>query len=184
MAQLLLANPRKRRRTTSKKRKSPARRRRATSVTTRTTTRRYRRNPVGVGGIAGKFVDAGIGAAGALATDVAMKKLPFIPANLTEGPMGAATKGLVALGIGMLVAKVGKKRKLGEQLAAGGMTVAMYEVGKEMVGPSIGLSDYGGDLLGYDAGMGYYSDDMNDDWEDEGMGYYGNADTFDVAEDF
>jgi len=97
---------------------------------------------------------------------------------LTQGPMAAATKGVVSLGIGMLVSKVLKQRKLGEQLAAGGMTVAMYEAGKEMVGPSIGLGYGGGDLLGY------YGDDFNTDFSDEGMGYYGNANTYDVEEEF
>ena len=141
MAQLLLANPRKRR---TVRRKSA---RRSLS----TLRRRTRRNP-SPRGIAKTFTKSAIGAGGALAVDVLMSKLP-IPANLQTGLLAPITRGLVGIGLGMLVAKVAKKRELGEQLADGAVTVALYGAGKTMIGPSIGLS---GDLLGnayYDVGM-------------------------------
>lgn len=157
---LLLANPRKRRRrSVSKKR-----------------VRRYRRNPMSVTGMVAKVQDAAIGGAGALAVDFAMNKMPFMSNMMTNPAMTAAAKGVVSLGIGMLVSKGLKQRKLGEQLAAGGMTVAMYEVGKSTFGGAIGLGYSGGDLLGY------YADDFNTDFENEGMGYYGNANTFESDE--
>lgn len=179
--QLLLANPRKRK-------SAPKRRRRRalSSVTKRSTTRRYRKNPIGGGKIVDDVVSAAIGAGGALAVDFAMQKMPFIPAQFTTGPMGAATKGVIALGIGMLVGKVGKKRKLGSQLAAGGMTVAAYEAIKSTVGPSIGLSALpsGGNLLGeyYPSSIG--NDGMGEYFEDGGMGYTAAGETFESEFDF
>lgn len=163
MAQLMLVNPARRpsrRRKTVAKRRRVSRPRRAlatVSSTVRRTTRRYRRNPIKMGGIGQKFVDGGIGAFGALAVDVAMAKLP-IPAQLTANPMlAAATKGMLGVGIGMGVAKVLKKRKLGEQLAGGAVTISLYNALKGMVGPSIGLAGDDG-LLGYDDGLLGYND--------------------------
>lgn len=184
MSQLMLVNPRRRRRTTAK-RKTPAKsraRRALSSVSRRVSTvrRRYRRNPIKMTGIMGQFEGGAIGAAGALGVDFLMTKLP-LPASLTAGSMAPVAKGLVGIGLGMAVSKFGKKRKLGEQLAGGAVTVALYEFGKTTIGPHIGLSGNDG-LLGYDDGLLGY-DDFNDgvgwinpsavsSWDDSGMNGY------------
>ena len=168
MAELMLVNPRKRRRKTTRKRravaKAPVRRRRRRAAPA--PVRRRRRNPAARTNIMDQVIDASVGAGGALAVDVAMANLP-IPAQLTATPtMRAATQGAVSLGIGMLVANFGRKRKLGRQLAQGGLTVALHGMGKGMIGPTLGLSGYGNDLLGYndllDAGayVNGYGEDM------------------------
>lgn len=154
MAQLLLANPRRRRKSRSR---SVARRSR----------RRYRRNPIRSAGIMGTVKKGAIGAAGALAVDFAMQKLP-IPAQFQSGALAPAVKGAVGIGLGMLVAKFGKNRALGQQLADGAVVVALYGVGKNMVGPSLGLS---GDLLGYD-----WMDD------EDSLNYISPAQTIDMDE--
>jgi hypothetical protein len=180
MAGLLLANPRSRKR----RKAAPKRRRIATTSTMRVSKRRtYKRNPsVRAGSLIKSVKDAAIGASGALAVDFAMQRMPFIPANFTQGPMGAATKGAVAVVLGMIVGKVLKKPSLGAQLAAGGMTVAAYEGIKGAVGPSIGLSGMPyntGSLLGeyYPTGGGGA---MGEYFDDDGMGYMNPAETFDM----
>lgn len=161
MAQLLLANPRKRRaRRATAKKAAPARRRRRSvlaTTTTKVTRRRYKRNP-SPRGIMGQVQGAAVGAAGALAVDVAMAKLP-IPANLRTGVMGSAMQGVVSIGLGMIVGKFANK-KLGTQIADGGLTVALHGAMKSAVGPSVGLAGYDDNgLLGWgDSGLlGYQS---------------------------
>lgn len=164
MAQLMLVNPRKRRtRRAKSRRRSPTR---ALASVTRKTTRRYRRNPIRrAGNMVETFKGGAIGAAGALAVDVALQKLP-LPANLTQGNLAPITKGMVGIGIGMLVSKFGKNKKLGEQLAGGAVTVALYNAGKQMIGPSLGLS-------------GWENDDGLLGWGDDGLlGYYNAAPTY------
>ncbi len=172
MASLLMVNPRKRRtkRRTSKavsKRRAPSHR--LAAVTTRKT---YRRNPIRKAGMVDTFTKGAVGAAGALAVDVAMSKLP-IPANLQTEMLAPITRGVVGIGLGMLVAKVGKNKKLGTQLADGAVTVALYSAGKSMIGPKLGLAGaddlmyYGGD----DYAMNYYDDD-------DGMGWNSPANTY------
>ena len=108
MAELLLVNPRKRRKAKkTAKRRSPRRSLvAASSRAVKSIRRRFRRNPIG-GSVANnameQFKTGAIGAAGALAVDVAMQKLP-IPANLKTGTLAPIVKGLVGVGIGMLVA--------------------------------------------------------------------------------
>ena len=153
--QLLLANPRKRR-----KRRSPSRSR---------TRRRMRRNPIGARGIASTFTKGAVGAAGALAVDVAMARLP-IPAQFQTGPIGALTRGGVGIGLGMLVSRVGRNKRLGENLADGAVTVALYNTGKSLIGPQLGLSD--ASLLGYEW--------LNDD---DDLGYISPAQTMDMQPD-
>lgn len=189
--QLMLVNPRKRRRrrTTTKRRKSPARR--LSTVTTRTI-KRYRRNPSrrrGAGQMMETFMGGMIGAGGALAVDFAMKQLP-IPATLTANPlMAAATRGFVGIGLGMLVRNFGgtKGKKIGEQLAGGATTVALYTAGKGMFGAQLGLNGLEDGLLGYDDGLLGYSDFGDDGmgwidaeqvspWDNSGMGAYSEFD--------
>lgn len=182
MAKLLLANPRRRKtRRAAATKKAPARRRRSTAVvstTTKVTRRRYRRNPT-----APKMMEqvkgAAIGAAGALAVDVAFSKLP-IPAQFQTGVMGQLAKGVIALGIGMIASKTGNK-KLGVQLADGGLTVALHGAMKSTVGPSIGLAGYDdAGLLGWeDSGLLGFQN-----LSDDGMGFYSAAQTQDGVSGF
>jgi hypothetical protein len=185
MAKLMLVNPKKRKKA---KRRSVAKRKAPRRITrySKSPVKR-RRNPSSRGtGVFNQVKNAGIGAAGALAVDVAMSKLP-IPANFTATPtMAAATQGVVSIALGMLIAKFGKKRDLGRKISEGGLTVALHGMGKGLIGPSIGLSSYDGGLLGYDdgllgfqsqnqGGMGYYNPapsqvgdwEDNDDWNDD-----------------
>lgn len=171
MAQLLLSNPRKRRRKSTKaRRKSPSRR---LAISRSTTVKRYRRNPVRrlrASGIVDQFIGGAVGAGGALAVDFAMTKLP-IPDNMRTGPMGAVVKGLVGVGLGMAVSKFGRQKKLGEQMAAGAVTVSLYEFGKTQF-------NLGGEgLLGYgDNGLLGYTD-FNDN-----LGWNSPAPVFDTED--
>lgn len=185
MAQLMLVNPRKRRTT---RRRRPAARR--TTSVTKSVTRRYRRNPIRRNDIAATFKKGAVGGMGALAVDVVMQKLPMIPANLRTGIPGALTKGMVGVGVGMLVGNLMKNKRLGGELADGAVTVALYNAGKSAIGPQLGLSGYD-DLLGYSGddgllGMGYYDDnlDLSGGDMDDGMGYYDAAQTYDPMDEF
>ena len=164
MASLMLVNPRKRRkaRKTVAKRKAPRRRALSVSTTTRKSIRRYRRNPIRGGGVVKQFTDGAIGAAGALGVDVLMSKLP-IPAQLTSNPlMASVTKGMIGVGMGMAVSKIARNKKLGEQLAGGAVTIALYNAGRGMIGPSLGLAGSDDGLLGWNDGLlGMH--DFNDD---------------------
>lgn len=177
MSSLMLVNPRKRRSTRKKravtKRKSPARR---LSTTRTTTVKRYRRNPSPRMGSAIETVkDGAIGAAGAIATEVVLSKLP-LPANLMTGPAKTAVSALGAVGIGMLVGKFGSKA-LGKKMAQGGVTVALHTIMRSAVAGPVGLAGTD-DFMGYyDDGMGYVS--PQDVYEDGGMDA-----TFDMDEDF
>ena len=175
MAELMLVNPRKRRKSPKRKtvarRKSPTKRRRKNPIA-KSPARRRRRNPVAGTKVMDQIINAATGAAGALAVDVAMARLP-IPANLIATPMmRSASQGAVSLAIGMLVSNFGKKRKLGRQLAEGGLTVALHGMGKATIGPAIGLSGIDDSLLGYEDSLLGVSrfEDMNGD-----LGWYGAA---------
>ncbi len=187
MAQLMLVNPRKR-----KSRKTPAKRRK-TSVAGRAVSavkrrvgslrKRYRRNPIGgtANNAMATFKEGAVGAAGALAVDVLMQKLP-IPANLRTGTMAPIVKGLVGIGVGMAVAKFGKNKQLGKQLAQGAVTVSLYAAGREMLKKPLGLSGADDDYMGADFDdLGYY--EMGD-YDDSlsGDGFMGNADDTDMGE--
>lgn len=137
MAKMMMVNPKKRR-------KTPAKRKAGKSVA-----KRRRRNPIRTAGAINQIQNAAVGAAGALGVDVVMAKMP-LPIAMTATPaMRAATQGVVSLALGMLVANFGKKRVLGRQIAEGGLTVALHGVGKGLIGPQLGLSAYGGNLLAY-----------------------------------
>lgn len=148
MAHLMLVNPKKRRKSSAAKPAKRVKRRKvsyAKNPIQRKHHRRYRRNPISGGGIVGQLKNSAIGAAGALAVDVAMAKLP-IPVQYKSGPMLHVAQGLISLGLGFAVAKFGKNKTLGMQLAEGGLTVAMYAAARTTLAPSLGLGD---DLLGY-----------------------------------
>lgn len=154
------ANPvrRRRRRRASVRRyaSNPVRRRRRS-----VRVRRYRRNPSsrGMMGGFGKFLPgaAGIGL-GAVGTEIAMSYLP-IPANLKVGVMRQVTKGVVGIGLGMLLGKVLRQKRLGNFFALGAVAIAVHDGVKEWLtkaAPSIGFGMYL-PRGGLPSSLGYYS---------------------------
>ena len=132
MAKMLLANP-------SRRKKRPRRR---TGVSLRRkSARRYRRNPIPVKGISANVKTGAVGAASALATDFVLQKIPAL-GSIAGGRFLPAVKAAVGIGLGMGVSKFLKNRTLGKEVADGAVTVALYELGKTMVGPTIGLNGY------------------------------------------
>jgi hypothetical protein len=127
---------RKHKRVATVAKKSTKRRRRY--AVTASKRRKYRRNP---GRGLGKFsmqgfakntlMPSAIGAAGALGLDILIGFLP-LPANLKTGPMRSVVRiaGAVALGIvaGMVV-----KKETAANIAAGAVTVTLYDVLKGAV---------------------------------------------------
>lgn len=183
MAQLMLVNPRKRRakRKTSRRKSTGLVARASSRVSTglKRIRRSYRRNPIAKNDIFSQFKDGAIGAAGALAVDIAMQKLP-IPDNLKTGQMKPIVQGLVGIGIGMAVAKFGKNRTLGKQLAGGAVTVSLYNAGRQMLAPTLGLAGSEDGLLAYED-MGAYDDTLfgaddgllgDDQFPEGGVGAY------------
>jgi hypothetical protein len=169
MAELMLVNPRRRRKGRKAKAKTGRRSlvaRASSGVRTklRSIRRRYRSNPIGgrASSALDQFKTGAIGAAGALAVDIAIQRLP-LPDSLKTGQLAPIVKGFIGIGIGMAVAKFGKNRELGKKLAQGAVTVSLYNAGKEMLKGPLGLSDDG--LLGFsDSGL------LDGDFDDYGMG--------------
>lgn len=147
---LFARNPaRRRRRSTARSAvrrvyaRNPSRRRRTRSV------RRYRRNPSGMGGV-GKLTSLLMPAvfigAGAVVTEIATGYLP-IPMAWKTGPMRYVVKAGVGIGLGLVVAKVFKQKKLGYYFAAGAVAIAAHDLIKTWLVTSVpsvrGLSQYG-----------------------------------------
>lgn len=156
MAELMLINPRKRKRRTKARKANPKRRRRVTARRARrrnpvmplanvrrrrrysTVSRKRRRNPIGGrrrfslrGFTANTLMPSAIGAAGAIGLDVLMGLLP-LPAMVKTGPMKPVARIVGAIGIGMLAGMI-TNRRVGEQVAAGAVTVVMYDTLKGFV---------------------------------------------------
>lgn len=161
MAQAIFVNPKKRG-SKGRKAKTTSRRRKS-----------YRRNPLPkFGGVANQFKDGAIGAAGALGVDIAMAKLP-IPANLKTGTFAPVVKGLVGVGLGMAVEKVMKNKRMGQQIALGAITVSLYNTGKTMLAPTLGLQGF------EDQGMLGFEDNGLLGWDmDNELGYTSAAPSF------
>lgn len=172
-------NPRKRRRRTAAlagpapARKVSRRRRRRMSSGRRSFARR-------MGGMRGfsinsflnnTLVPAGIGAAGALGTDLALKYAqPYLPAFLQSG-IGyslARIGGAVAVGY---VAGMGLGKARGEQAMAGAITVTLYDLFKSQIGASLGLQGLGM-YVGTDRGMGWISPALQAGTGMHGLGMY------------
>lgn len=142
------AAPRRRRRRSSAGKRHPAmgytigsRKIRRRKLNPRGRRRRYRRNPFGLpsfGGIMGQLTQAGYGAAGGIALNLALSYLP-LPDVLKTGWARHATRVAGALGLGMVAKKfLGAK---GNAVAAGAMTIVVYDVLKQLLGqfaPEIG----------------------------------------------
>lgn len=111
---------------------------------------RYRRpNPIGF--LSNTLMPSVIGGAGALALDVALGVLP-IPDKLKSGPLSPLVKVAGAVGLGMLASKM-VNRRVGEQIAAGAITVQVYNFAKAMLikvggGKIPGLSMYPDGYMG------------------------------------
>lgn len=151
MAEMLLVNPRRRRRRAStKKRRTRARTRVVYANPTRPKRRRRRsgarRSRIGRvtrrtrsgrsfvtsrGFINQTLLPAGVGAAGALGVDIAMGMLP-VPDALRSGPLAPFVRLAAAVGIGFIATQV-TNRRTGEAVAAGAVTVVMYDVIKGFV---------------------------------------------------
>ena len=165
----LLVNPRKRRsskRKTARKthRKSPSRS--LATVTTRKVAR-YRRNPSVRGNIMTTVKDGAIGAAGAIAAELLLSKLP-LPAQFKSGPMQTVASALASVAVGMAVSKFGKKAALGKAMAQGGVTVALHQTMRGMVAAPLGIS----------SGVGYY-----DDYNDTDLGWTESVETWPSGEE-
>lgn len=112
---------------------------------------RYRRpNPIG-NFVKDTLMPSVVGGAGALALDVAMGVLPLPPA-MKAGPMAPLVKAAGAVGIGMLAGQL-MGRRVGEQVAAGGLTVTVYNVARQLLvrasgGKIPGLNEYVGEYVG------------------------------------
>lgn len=161
------ANPapavRKRTRRTSKRDASTAGR----------TLRRRRSNPVGgVGGfIKNTMMPSAVGGAGALALDLVMNMLPLPPA-MKSGPMRPVVKVVGAIGLGMLASKMAS-RQVGGQVAAGALTVTLYDMARvalaknDMTKKLFGLGEYGVE----DARVGEFVSEYVSGDEQESIGY-------------
>lgn len=127
--------------TTAKPRRARASRKTSTVI-------KYRRNPLPArarGIVAENIKPAVIGAAGALALDVIVAKLP-IPAQLKTGPANYAARAIGAIALGMVAEKVGKlKHEHAVSLARGGLTVVLHDAGKALMRaqfPALALAAY------------------------------------------
>lgn len=141
---------------------------------------RYRRpNPIGF--LSNTLMPAAVGAGGALALDVALGALP-LPATLKTGPMAPLVKVAGAVGLGMIASKV-VNRRVGEQIAAGALTVQVYNMAKAALvkfggGKIPGLSMYpDGYLNEYVSSdmpaLGYVDSGMQvGEFVEDGMGGY------------
>lgn len=130
-------NPRRRRRRSHASaarriyRRNPARRARAPMRR-----RRYRRNPsAGVGKLSSLIWPAVFIGLGGVATEVACAYLP-IPIAWKQGPMRYVVKGAVGVGVGLVIAKALKQKRLGYYFAAGAVAIATYDMVKHWLNAS------------------------------------------------
>lgn len=161
--------------TTAKPRRAKARRR-SVAVT-------YRRNPLPArakGIVSENLKPAAIGAAGALALDVIVAKLP-LPANLKTGPVSYAVRAVGAIALGMAAEKIGKlKHGTAVDLARGGLTVVIHDAGKALIRaqfPSLALAAYEeemADIAGMVDGLALYDDNLTVNGLAENYSYAGN----------
>lgn len=170
--------------TTYRRNPTPVRRHRRRRASVAVGRRRYRRNPSGGGGkfnlMSTAFSGIMIGA-GAVGVEVIMGYLP-IPATWKTGPMKYPVKAGLAIGIGMLIAKMGgaKGRRVGELLALGGVVTAAHDMIKDTLAgalPGVKMGSYNWAPYGYNAPlnqsfprMGYYT--AGQTAKGPGMGQY------------
>lgn len=149
----------------------------------RRVTRRRRSNPIGGMGdfLTGTLMPSAIGGGGALLLDVALAVLP-IPASLKVGALAPVVKIAGAVGLGMAAGMV-VSRKTANQIAAGALTVTMYNIAKGLLVKATGGKIPG--LAGHDeyyslmpSGVGEYVGEYVGDGDamgaipfDDGVGY-------------
>lgn len=169
------ANPRRRRRSRARRsyRRNPVqsrylsnpRRRRRRSVTT-ARRRSYRRNPSArrLGGGLAKLIMPAVGVGiGALAAEFAMAQMP-IPATWKTGVMRQVTKAGVAIGLGYVVGKILKQKRLGMYIGLGGVAIAAHDLAKELLlkqFPSMQFGYYNPGMVS--GGFGQYLPNMTGD---------------------
>ena len=126
---------------------------------------RYRRpNPIG-SFMKDTLMPSVVGGAGALVLDIAVGLLPLPPA-FKAGPMAPLVKVAGAVGIGMLAGQF-LGRRVGEQVAAGGLTVTMYNVARQLL-----VKVGGGSIPGLSEYVSMYPDALMGDYTDYGrLGY-------------
>lgn len=184
----MVANPRRRRtRKTSAVTAAPRRRRRRASFSaniSKRVSRARRRTHSGKSFLTAKgfmnetLIPSAVGAGGALGLDLLMGYLP-LPAAVQTGALRPVTRLALAAALGLIATKVAG-RKVGEQVAAGAVTVVVYDTfksyAKKMM-PNLPLSGYGNlELIntGVPVGVGEYVtyNDPNAIVQPIGMGEY------------
>lgn len=127
--------------------------------------RRVRRNPIGLGGlrraggglvgaIKAQVIGAGVGAAGAIALDFALR---FAPVSVKTGAMSHVTKAAAAVALGL----AGRRNALVAQAAQGALTIALYQAARQYVTVPMGLGEISDSDMqqladSYGDGMGVY----------------------------
>lgn len=170
-ARSVAAPTRRRARRSVAPKRSPARRKYRRSSSTAASsagrTLRYRRpNPIG-DFVGSTLIPSAVGGAGALALDVAIAMLPLPPA-MKAGPMAPLVRVAGAVGLGMIAGKVAGRR-VGEQVAAGALTVTLYNAARAAL-----VRVSGGKIPGlsmYPEGVGDYVSEA----DMEALGYTGSA---------
>lgn len=117
---------------------APTRRRRSKTRRYASKARNYLRRARGseLGNfVSGVMVPGMIGAAGALAVDMAWARLP-IPAMLQTGPMAPLARIGLAVGVGMAVGAVAGK-SYGRQATNGAVLVTLYDLAKGFIAPTV-----------------------------------------------
>lgn len=137
---------------------SPVRRRRRSSrrrayvAKARSYYRRARGSDFGTF-LSSTLIPAGVGAAGALAIDMAWGRLP-IPNNMKTGAMAPVTRIAAAVALGYGVRAIAGK-KFGDEAMAGAITVTLYDLLKAQIAPSVPATP--ATTGAFVNGLGYYS---------------------------
>lgn len=153
MAELLMVNPRKRRRKSSTRR-----RRRNPTTSLQANPRRRRRNPIdgrGMKNIMNQVTTAAIMASGGVVTDMITAKLP-LPADMKTGNMAPLARAGVAVGLGIVLDKGLKQRKIATDVTQGALVVIAHDFITKQFGQRLGLSAYE-EMSAYEE-LGDYSD--------------------------
>lgn len=137
MAQLLMVNPRKRRRKTGGKKRVSS----SGAVKRRKVFSRRRRNPIAVKGIAQQVMTAAVMAGGGIATDMIVARLPLSP-DMKGGNMAPLVRAGVAIGLGMVLDKGLKQRKIAAEATQGALAIIAHGVMTKKMGINTGLAAY------------------------------------------
>jgi hypothetical protein len=126
-------NPSRRRRTHHHRRAAARRVYRRNPIMRRNPRRRFRRNPSGgVGKLSAMVLPAVFIGLGAVGSEIVCGYLP-IPLAWKAGPMRYIVKGAVGVGIGLVLAKAFKQKRLGYYFAAGAIAIATHDFVKNLI---------------------------------------------------